>query len=247
LTKYRDRERNRYRKKLHDLSQPNPYSLIELAKHIDPIFLDDLKILQFRTLKPVVLTVVFWDVSGFSDLCIELYYHPNGINLFLNEYFKMAIKIIKKHHGVLDKFMGDGILAYFGYNGSGDRDIFNAISAAIEFRKRFPTLKKSLAQYCKRSDIQDIGRIDLKCGINYGPAYAYYFNTPMRNSVILLGSTLNFASRLEGIAQTDEIIVSEDVMNMIREKYELKTIRGLKGKIKSFEEVNVVYLVKGIR
>jgi class 3 adenylate cyclase len=99
-------------------------------------------------------------------------------------------------------------LAYFGYNRTGDDDPFNALNAALEFREQFPTLRRSLAQYCKKTNIQDVARIDLKCGINYGPAHAYYFNTPTRNSVIVLGSTLNFASRLEGRAQNDELFFS---------------------------------------
>lgn len=104
----RDRE-------LPDIVPPHePYSPKELAKHIDPIFYDDLGILQFQGLKRVQLIIVFWDISGFSALCNDLYLYPDSINYFLNEYFKKSIKIIKKHHGVLDKFMGDGILAYFG-------------------------------------------------------------------------------------------------------------------------------------
>jgi class 3 adenylate cyclase len=235
-------------RKLPGTAPHDPYSPIELAKHIDPICNDDLRILQFNRLKRAQLTVVFWDVSSFSALCEDLYLYPDSINYFLNEYFKKAIKIIKKHPGVLDKFMGDGILAYFGYNRTENGDPFNAVSAALEFKKQFLTLKEWLAQYCKKSIGQDVRPIYLKCGINNGPAYIHYFNTPMRNSVILLGSTLNFASRLEGIAKNDEIIVSKELKNMIQEKYELKKKKVPKEhRIKSYEEVDVVYIVKGKR
>ena len=94
--------------------------------------------------------------------------------------------------------------------------------------------------------ILDVRRIDLKCGINNGPAYVHYFNTPTRNSVNLLGPTLNFASRLEGIAEEDEIIVSKDLRNMIEDKYELRRKRIPEDdKIKSYEEVDVVYVLEG--
>jgi class 3 adenylate cyclase len=207
-----------------DITPHDPYSPIELAKHIDRIFYNDLRVLQFDRLKRIQLTVVFWDVSGFSALCKELYLYPNNISYFLKEYFERAIKIIKKHHGVLDKFMGDGILAYFGYNSTENGDPFNAVNAALEFKKQFPIVKKRIAQHCKKSNgyILDVRRIDLKCGINNGPAYVHYFNTPTRNSVNLLGPTLNFASRLEGMAEEDEIIVSKDLRNMIEDKYELR-------------------------
>jgi class 3 adenylate cyclase len=249
LTKDRDRERNRDRKKLRDFAESNPYSPIELAKHIDPVFLDDLKTLQFRTPTPIDLTVVFWDVSGFSALCNDLYFHPNGIADFLNQYFKMAIEIIKKYNGVLDKFMGDGILAYFGYNRkSEDGDYFNAISAALEFKRQFPMVKKTLVRYCYEYRLEDVKRIDLKCGIANGIAHPYYFSTQTRNSVILFGSTLNFASRLEGIAENDEIVVSNDLRELIKKQYELeerKIPKAKKCRIKSFEKEDVVYILKG--
>lgn len=226
----------------------DPYSPAELAKHIDPIFYDALRILQFERLTREQLTVVFWDVSGFSALCKDLYGFEDSINYFLNEYFKKAIEIIEKHHGVLDKFMGDGLLAYFGYNRTVNGDPFSAVDAALEFKKQFPTLKKQLDQYCKKTNRKKVRRIDLKCGIVNGPAFFHYFNTPTRNSVIVLGSTLNFASRLEGIAKNNQIIVSEELRDMIQENYEWrKKMIPKDDRIKSYEEVDVVYVLKGKR
>jgi class 3 adenylate cyclase len=236
-------------RELPDIAEPKPYSSIELAKHIDPTLLEDLGrlTLQDRPIE-VRLTVVFWDISGFSDLCKILDPYPESILVFLDEYFKKAIKIIKKHQGVLDKFMGDGILAYFGYNGMKNGDPFNALNAALEFKKQFTTFKKWFVQLCKNTYGIDVKSFDLKCGINNGPAYVYYFNTPMRNSVILLGSTLNLASRLEGIARFDEIIVSRELKNMVERKYEVTEIpveSRVKGGIKSYEKVDFVYAVEG--
>lgn len=62
----------------------------------------------------------------------------------------------------------------------------------------------------------------------------------------LLGPTLNFASRLEGIAEEDEIIVSKDLKNMIEDKYKLRKKRIPENdRIKSYEEVDVVYVLEG--
>lgn len=62
----------------------------------------------------------------------------------------------------------------------------------------------------------------------------------------LLGPTLNFASRLEGIAEEDEVIVSKDLRNMIEDKYELRKKRIPEDdRIKSYEEVDVVYVLEG--
>jgi adenylate cyclase len=231
-----------------DIAPHDPYSPAELAKHIDHIFYDALRILQFERLTRKQITVVFWDVSGFSTMCKKLYNFEDSINYFLRIYFEKAIEIIEKHHGVLDKFMGDGILAYFGYDRTVNGDPFSAIDAALEFNKQFPTIKKQLNQYCENSNKKKVGRIDLKCGIDNGPAFFHYFNTPTRNSVIVLGSTLNLASRLEGKARNNQIIVSEELGDMIQENYKLRKMKiPEKDKIKSFKEVDFVYVLKGKR
>ena len=233
-------------KKPHDdIAQHDPYSPTELAKHIDPILYDALRILQYDRLARKQVTVVFWDVSGFSTLCKKFYNFEASVNYFLRIYFEKAIEIIKKHNGVLDKFMGDGILAYFGYN-TINGDPFSAIDAALEFKEQFPTIKKQLDEYCESSNRKKVPPINLKCGIVNGPAFFHYFNTPTRNSVIVLGSTLNFASRLEGRAKKNQIIVSEELGDMIYENYKLRKMKIPEDdRIQSYEEEESVYVLEG--
>jgi len=65
--------------------------------------------------------------------------------------------------------------------------------------------------------------------------------------VIVLGSTLNFASRLEGLAKYDQIIVSKDLKAMIKKFYDLRKKNIPKKDIKSYKEVKFVYILKGRR
>jgi len=235
------------------LTKIRPDSPKELAKHIDPNLVKDLRNLQLNPMNQVKITAVFWDISGFSRLCKDFAVYPYARSLIylVTEYFSKAIEIIEKHNGVLDKFMGDGILAYFGYNKMEDGDPNNAISAALEFRKQFPTLKANFGQICKKYfNKKKVTQIDLKCGMNNGYAYVHYFNTTARNSVIFMGSTLNLARRLEGLAKNDEIIVSRQLKEMIQGQYEFTPIsvrRRIKDDIKSFESEKVVYAIKGKR
>ncbi len=82
-----------------------------------------------------------------------------------------------------------------------------------------------------------------------GPAFLHYFSSNTRNGVILMGSTVNFASRLQCIAKGDEIIVSKQLKNMVDEKFKFLKIatndrveeESSKGKMKSFEEEDTVY------
>jgi class 3 adenylate cyclase len=79
---------------------------------------------------------------------------PHLIVEFLQEYFTMANKIIHKHNGILDKFIGDGIMAYFGYKDSDDDDgtevAFNSINAAFELQKSFEEIKAEWIEIWKK-------------------------------------------------------------------------------------------------
>lgn len=227
-------------------AQHDPYSPAELAKHIDPTLYKALGLIQYDRIVRKQVTVVFWDVSGFSKLCIKFYNFEDCVNYFLRIYYQKAIEIIENHHGVLDKFMGDGVLAYFGYDRTVNGDPFGAVEAALEFKKQFPTIKRRFVQYCKEQKIKKISPIDLKCGINNGPAFFNYFNTPTRNNVTVLGSTLNFASRLEGRALSNEIILSEDLGDMIYENYRLRKVDIPENdKIDAYEEEKAYYVLEG--
>jgi class 3 adenylate cyclase len=88
----------------------------------------------------VILISHIWDISSFSKLCNELKNEPHLIVEFLQEYFTNANRIIHRHNGILDKFLGDGIMAYFGYKTSDDGGIGGAVSsinAAFELQKSF--------------------------------------------------------------------------------------------------------------
>lgn len=230
----------------------DPYSAAELGKHIDHVLYDALDFLKDHPLTRNQVTVVFWDVSSFSKMCRELNNFEPCVNYFLRIYYEKAIEIIEKYHGVLDKFMGDGILAYFGYDKTigYDRtlngDPYSAIEAALEFKRQFPKIKKLFAIYCKEHNRKVETPIDLKCGIVNGPAFFHYFSRPTRNSVIALGSTLNFASRLEGRAENDQIILSEDLGDMIYESYKLEKMKIPEDhKIQSYDEEDFVYILRG--
>jgi len=245
---------DRKEKKLSRVAEPKPFSTEELAKHIDPVLMKDLGRIQIDTHKRKHLTVVFWDISGFSTLCNDLNDYPEAIVYFLNDYFTRAIKIIEKNEGVLDKFIGDGIFAYFGYTSrNGNGDPYNAIRAALEFKSKFPTFRSQFNKYCTKYYGKEPSDYNLKCGMHNGPAFLHYFSASTRNSIILMGSTVNLASRLQSIAKDDEIIVSKRLRNMVQEKFKFLRIatndrieeESSKGKIKSFEEEDIVYSLAG--
>ena len=90
------------------------------------------------------MTVVFWDISGFSYICNAFKKQTRRVVGFLNKYYQNVIEIVNKNNGIIDKFIGDGILVYFGFNSKEDSKVgtYNAINAAIELRQTFQIVKK---------------------------------------------------------------------------------------------------------
>lgn len=243
------KKRTKKRKK-SKVKGPETYSIEELTKHIDPILFKNLLKIQVDSIKPIRVTVAFWDLSGFSQLCNELGNYPIAIAYVLRPYFESAVRIINKYNGVLDKFIGDGILAFFGYDGTHeDRgDPNNAIMAALELKEAFTAHRKDFIKHCKEFYGKDAGNIKLKCGMHNGNPFIHYFNTTNRNDVSILGPAVNFASRLEEIAKDDEIIISKELKFMVEKAFVCKKLKieerlQDKKRIKSFEEEDVVYSV----
>jgi hypothetical protein len=139
-----------------------------LQRQIDPTIVEYLSKPNAVLLQNKVLTIVFWDISGFSNLCEKLD-HSELIAEFLKEYLEIATRIIHEYGGIVDKFIGDGILAYFGFkenNGpenNGPLGAENAILAALKLKKPFEEIKNNWIEIWKKVIDSDI-HIDIKCG-----------------------------------------------------------------------------------
>lgn len=232
--------KNRYRNEI------NPYDVKELAKYFDPYVFNSLGELTISGIEWIRLTISFWDISGFSALCNELRDKPSHVVSFLNEYFDEGAKIINGHKGILDKFIGDGIMAYFGnltkFSASGPDD---ALTAAIKFRESFEKIKERYMGFWLKEHGKRI-QINLKCGIHTGYAFFGLLETERRKQITAIGHTANFASRLEHIAVDDEIIVSDELKNITQDNFSFER-KDLNEEIKSFKETTAVFKLMGIK
>jgi class 3 adenylate cyclase len=195
-----------------------------------------------------ILTIAFWDISGFSNLCEKLKDHPELIAEFLREYLELATTIIHEYRGVVDKFIGDGILSYFGFKEKDDKDGFigaeNAILAALTLRRSFEDVKTNWLQIWKKIIDPDI-HIDIKCGINTGLVLVGLLRSGERDQFTVIGTHVNLASRLEGRAEEGEIIISSFTMAKVQGKFyaESISISNDDDKIKSFKGISEYYKV----
>jgi len=176
-------------------------------------------------LKSRTVTIVFWDIRGFSKACEILKAQPQAIAGFLKDYFELASNVIFKNNGVLDKFIGDGVMAIFGsLNGrdaAGVEDAAFAATAALELKEKFKTL---LSQWIERWKLYSAQLIDigLGCGINTGECLVGNVGTEIRDQYTALGSDVNLASRIEARTMKDQILVSSTTHARLSEKFEFK-------------------------
>jgi class 3 adenylate cyclase/plastocyanin len=219
-----------------------------LSRYEGPVVREGYYHHELETIHNRILTIVFWDISSFSKLCNVLKNEPHLIVEFLQEYFTKANKIIHNHNGILDKFLGDGIMAYFGYKASDDGEIggaVNSIKAAFELKKSFEEMKSEWMDIWKKQFHHRVKMIDLKCGINTGETLVGKLSTIERDQFTAFGPTVNLASRLEEKAKGNQIIISENTKNNLSEnRFKLKTIMvDPDDKIKAFEYIDRYYEV----
>jgi class 3 adenylate cyclase len=191
----------------------------DLVKYFDSKIFNILMDPEQRTLKNKYLSIVFWDISGFANLCNKLVDEPFAITELLKLYFHDANDIIHRYDGIIDKFIGDGVMAYFGYSSSAKQEIAsNTIDAALDLREKFEEIKGIWStKYLDKS--VNLDDVYLKCGIHIGNVLFGLLETKFRNQITLVGPNVNFASRLEGIAEKNQIVVSKDMIDLVWDSY----------------------------
>jgi class 3 adenylate cyclase len=142
------------------------------------------------------LTIMFLDIMKFTTVS-ESISDPYRALLLLNIYFDGIGDIIYKHHGYIDKYLGDGILAIFDEVYTDD-----AIRASI-----------AIQEFIKKFQISTIGRqIEIGIGINTGNVIMGTVGTKKRMDATVIGDVVNIASRLESMTRSAEnrILISEE-------------------------------------
>jgi class 3 adenylate cyclase len=200
-------------------------------------------------LKSRMVTVVFWDIRGFSMACEILKAQPQAIAEFLKDYFELASNIIFKNNGVLDKFIGDGVMAIFGsLNGrdkEGIEDAEFAAQAALELKKHFAKL---LTQWVERWKLYSAQVIDigLGCGLHTGECLVGNVGTEIRDQYTALGADVNLASRIEARTSKGQILVSSTTHARLSNKFKfidgdtITDIKNISGVYKLYELLDTV-------
>jgi adenylate cyclase len=218
-------------------------------RSLDPVEVGKLSYAGIHGLPEVddkIVTIVFWDIQGFSALCYTLEMTPGLLVLFLKEFFETATKVILEQGGVVDKFLGDGVMALFGTHSNLDLEVessaVRAASAALKFREQFEMLEIKWKKIWQGFVPYHIN-IGLKCGINTGSAAVGNVGAKEYRYITAFGISVNLANRLARLAGSDEILVSATTRSKIFERFELLE-RGIVDDLKNipgrFEVFSVI-------
>ena len=138
------------------------------------------------------LTVMFCDMRGFTQLSETL--EPAQLQALLNTVFSRLTEVIRTHHGTIDKYMGDCVMAFWGAPVPMPDHAAQAIAAALDMTAAIETLNQEHAR-------QGLPAIGIGIGLNTGAMCVGDMGSDVRRSYTVIGDAVNLAARLEGLCR----------------------------------------------
>ena len=141
------------------------------------------------------VTVLFCDVVGFTELAGML--DPEALRALMSRFFELAARTIERHGGMVEKFIGDEVMAVFGVPVVREDDALRAVRAAVEMRDQLPSLETGPGAE---------GALEVRIGINTGEVVA---GDPGAGHGFVTGEAVAIGKRLEQTAGPGEILLGE--------------------------------------
>jgi adenylate cyclase len=160
----------------------------------------------------------------------------------LNEYFTEMVKVIYAHHGDVDKFIGDAIMARWGAPKSTGDDAYHAVMASLEMRLALEQLNQKRAL---RGDIP----IRIGMGVHFGETISGTIGSDDRMEYTVIGDTVNMASRIEASTKAfgTDLLLSEDIAKLVKDRFILEAAGSaeVKGKAEALKFFKVRGYIDG--
>jgi adenylate cyclase len=177
-----------------------------------------------------VLAVLFSDIRGFSHISERM--KPDDLLETLNEYFGRIVDVItsEEHRGIVDKYIGDAIMAFFGAPVKHDDDAYQSVLAGLD-------MLDALQGFNTRQAERGLQQFRIGIGINYGVATVGNVGSEKKMDYTVMGDTVNLASRLEGLTKVydEPLIISESVRRSVEKLIPCRMLDrvAVKGKVNS--------------
>lgn len=180
-----------------------------------------------------IITVMFVDIRSFTAMSAAA--NPRRIVEVLNKFLHAMVQVVEERHGgMINKFLGDGFLALFGVGGNLMSHADAAVNAGRDILDSLIRLNSELA-------LDGEAALAIGIGIHTGPAIVGSIGSPNRLEYTAIGSTVNFASRVESLTKElgEQILLTDFTRNQLKHGFLFKEhppqhIRGMKDLVKVF-------------
>ncbi|OHD07012.1 MAG: hypothetical protein A2086_00435 [Spirochaetes bacterium GWD1_27_9] len=173
------------------------------------------------------ITVLFSDIRSFTTISESM--SPENLVDSLNRYFTIMVDIIYKRRGIIDKYIGDAIMAVFGAPKEYGDDVQQAVLSGIE-------MLENLDKFNQQQRDRGFKEFNIGIGINYGPVTVGNIGTVQKMDYTVIGDAVNLASRLEGLTKEyhTKLIISEGTFAAVKDFFYVREIDRVrvKGKLK---------------
>lgn len=157
---------------------------------------------KFQTIETAVLYV---DLVGSTKMSLEL--PPSKLSIVISSFVQEMSYLITQHDGFVLKFSGDAVIGYFMGKGSSLQSSDDALGCAESMLK---IVKNGINPILHKE--KDLPNLKIKIGLDFGPATIVQYGADEKNSFVdLLGPSINMASKIQGIAKQNQIVVGHDV------------------------------------
>ena len=169
------------------------------------------------------VTIFFSDIAGFSGIGEQL--TADTVVRLLNRYFTAATEVIRRNHGIVDKFIGDAVMAFWASPFSeGETHARDACLACLEMRSAFAAIANDISNITGLR--RNIPKFHVRVALATGEALIGTVGSNTTKSFTVIGDTVNIASRLEGVNKIygTDLIINEDCFHLAEQDVEAREI-----------------------
>jgi class 3 adenylate cyclase/HAMP domain-containing protein len=181
------------------------------------------------------VSLIMSDLRGFTAIIAEM--DPEQVITFLNRYLSKMIAILLDNRAVIDEILGDGILAFFGAPEPMEDHPARAVACALSMQAAMDGINAE-------NEAEGLPRLAMGIGVNTGSVVVGNIGSERRTKYSVVGSDVNFASRMEAFALAGQVLISAATYSRVRDLVEVGNV--LEAEMKGLPGRATLYDVRGI-